>query len=197
MYEYRKLTPEERRKLVQERVARGYPPHEPPHPVQDREYYLLTAACYEHAHHMHTPLRRQELLNQIFEIMIAADIEIQAWVVLLNHYHLLVFVPDFQALRRCFKGIHGPTAVTWNREDSAPGRKVWYRFTDRAIRSEAHYFTTLNYIHYNPVKHGCAQSPYEWAESSVHWYMAHHGRDWLRDCWRTYPLRDYGKGWDD
>ncbi|HRQ38051.1 MAG TPA: transposase [Chloroflexota bacterium] len=197
MYEYRRLTPKERQQIMQERVARGYPPHEPPHLVQDREYYLLTAACYEHAHHMHTPLRRQELINQIFEIMIAAGIEIQAWVVLLNHYHLLVFVPDFQALRRCFKGIHGPTAVSWNREDGTPGRKVWYRFTDRAIRSEAHYYTTLNYIHYNPVKHGCAQSPYEWQESSVHWYMAHHGREWLRDIWRTYPLRDYGKGWDD
>lgn len=49
---------------------------------------------------------------------------------------------------------------------------------------------TLNYIHYNPVKH-------KWAESSVHWYLEHHGREWLRDVWRTYPVRDYGQGWDD
>jgi putative transposase len=41
------------------------------------------------------------------------------------------------------------------------------------------------------------KSPYEWAWSSVHWYLAEYGREWLQDVWRTYPLRDYGKGWDE
>ena len=197
MYEYRKLTPEEQQELVRQRKAQGYPPHAPPHPIQDRDYYLLTAACYQHTHHMHSSQRRQEILNRLFEIMISAGVEIQAWVVLLNHYHLLAFVPDFGVLGDCFKGVHGPTAVTWNREDGVSGRKVWYRFADRAIRSDAHYYTTLNYIHYNPVKHGWATSPYEWQESSVHWYLEHYGREWLRDSWRTYPVRDYGQGWDN
>ena len=197
MYEYRKLTPEEQQEIVRQRIAQGYPPHAPPHPIQDRDYYLLTAACYQHTHHMHSSQRRQEILNRLFEIMISAGVEIQAWVVLLNHYHLLAFVPDFGVLGDCFKGVHGPTAVTWNREDGVSGRKVWYRFTDRAIRSDAHYYTTLNYIHYNPVKHGWAASPYEWQESSVHWYLEHYGREWLRDSWRTYPVRDYGQGWDN
>jgi putative transposase len=197
MYEYRKLTPEEQQELVRRRLARSYPPHEPPHPIQDREYYLLTAACYEHAHHIHSTERRQEVLNRLFETMTAVNVEIRAWVVLPDHYHLLAFVPDFKTLGRSFKNVHGPTAVSWNNEEGANGRKIWYRFTDRAIRSPAHYYASLNYIHYNPVKHNCAASPYDWSESSVHWYLEHHGRDWLRDLWRTYPVRDYGKGWDD
>jgi len=85
----------------------------------------------------------------------------------------------------------------WNVEDGAPGRKVWCRYSDRAIRSERHYYTTLNYLHYNPVKHAVAESPYDWAWSSVHWYRAHRGRGWLRDVWGACPVRDYGKGWDD
>ncbi|MEH2373868.1 MAG: hypothetical protein V7K15_12515 [Nostoc sp.] len=55
----------------------------------------------------------------------------------------------------------------------------------------------MNYIHYNPVKHGWVKSPYNWAESSVHWYLENYGRDWLRSCWIEYPVRDYGKAWDD
>src|SRR5690606_15290729 len=51
MYEYRKLTPEQRQQLVEERQAKGYPPHQPPHPLQEENYYLLTAVCYEHQHH--------------------------------------------------------------------------------------------------------------------------------------------------
>ena len=197
MYEYRRLTPKEQQELVRQRLARGYPAHEPPHPIQDRDYYLLTAVCYEHAPHMQTPQRRQDVLDRLFTAMTNVGVEIRAWVVLPNHYHLLTFVPDFKLLGACFKEVHGPTAVTWNREDGRSGRKVWYRFTDRAMRSEAHYYTTLNYIHYNPVKHKWAASPYEWSESSVHWYLEHHGRDWLRDVWRTHPVRDYGQEWDD
>ena len=119
-----------------------------------------------------------------------------AWAVLLNHYHLLVHVTEFGALGDIFRLVHGPTAREWNLQDDALGRKVWYRFTDRAIRSERHYYTVLNYIHHNPVKHGWAESPYDWEESSVHWYLIHQGRDWLRDSWVRYPVRDYGRGWD-
>nr|WP_293099234.1 hypothetical protein [Okeania sp. SIO2F4] len=84
----------------------------------------------------------------------------------------------------------------WNLEDNLTG-KVWHSYSDRGIRSERHYYATLNYIHYNPVKHGYVNSPYDWQESSVHWYLKYEGRDWLRSCWIEYPLRDYGKGWDD
>lgn len=196
MYEYQKLSQKEREKLVWERVKKGYPPHSPPHPIRDRNYYLLTAACYKHTPFLKTEERRKELLDALFEVFIEAGIEIRAWVVLLNHYHLLVYLEDFDVLGDLFRTVHGRSAFNWNREDGVSGRKVWYRFADRAIRSERHYFTTLNYIHYNPVKHGLVDSPYAWAESSVHWYLEHEGKEWLQDMWRKYPIRDYGKGWD-
>jgi putative transposase len=47
------------------------------------------------------------------------------------------------------------------------------------------------------VKHGFVKSPYDWVESSVHWYLANQGREWLRDSWVKYPVLDYGKNWDD
>ncbi|MEJ2733933.1 MAG: transposase [Anaerolineae bacterium] len=197
MYEYRKLTPEQRQTLVEERRLRGHPPHQPPHLVLDQTLYLLTAACYEHRAHMHTPERRQTVLDLLFEQCIQHGMEIHAWAVLTNHYHFLVQVTEFQELGELFRRVHGPTAYEWNKEEQAQGRKVWYRYSDRAIRSEGHYYTTLNYIHYNPVKHELVASPYDWRWSSVHWYRETKGRAWLRDLWRRYPLRDYGKSWDD
>ena len=197
MYEYRRLTSEERIELLEHRRARGYPPHSPPHPVRDQPLYLLTATCYEHVCRMEAQCRRQQVLDALFEQFTSGGMEIHAWAVLPNHYHLLVHVMDFQVLGGIFRLVHGPTARFWNLEDGAPGRKVWYRFSDRAIRSERHYYTTLNYIHYNPVKHRWAESPYDWAESSVHWYLERRGREWLRDVWTRYPVREYGRGWDD
>jgi putative transposase len=196
MYRYRKLIHQERIELVEARRAQGFPPHSPPHPQQGASYYFLTATCYEHCMHIHTDARRHQILDGIFEQTILHGIELQAWVVLPNHYHLLAYVPDFKDLGQCFRRVHGPTARQWNVEDDALGRKVWYRFTDRRIRSERHYYTTLNYIHYNPVKHGCTTSPYDWPNSSVMWYVEHYGKTWLRDLWVSYPLRAYGETWD-
>ncbi len=197
MYEYRKLSPEERRQRVEERIRRGYPAHAPPHPVHEAQYYLITAACYEHRSHMSTVDRRHQLLIQWIEESHRRDLEITAWVVLPNHYHLLVRVDDFQEIGAIARLVHGRTSRSWNTLDRSPGRKVWYRYTDRAIRSERHYYTTLNYIHYNPVKHGLVASPYDWEPSSLGWYLERHGREWLRDLWSRYPLRSYGEGWDE
>jgi putative transposase len=197
MYEYRKLNEEQRAELVQQRLARGYPPHSPPHPVRDQPFYMLTGTCYEHAYHMLAPARRQRILDKLFEVFIEAGMEIIAWVVLPNHYHLLAHVTDFDLLGDVFRAVHGPASRDWNLEEQKPGRKVWYRYSDRAIRSERHFWTTVNYIHYNPIKHGWVTGPYDWVESSVHWYREEHGSDWLQDLWRRYPVRDYGRGWDD
>jgi len=197
MYEYRKLSKSEREELVQQRLAQGYPPHSPPHPIRDQEFYLLTTTCYEHKKHLHTSKRRQEILYLHFEQFIGRGMELRAWVVLPNHYHFLARVTQFSEIGPIFRKVHGSTARGWNLEDDSLGRQVWYRYTDRAIRSERHYYTTINYIHYNPVKHGYVNSPYEWVESSVHWYREHQGVEWFRDLWVEYPLKNYGKGWDD
>jgi putative transposase len=196
MYQYRKLTPQQKADIIQQRLAKGYPPHSPPHPVKNQEFYLLTATCYEHKNRLNSSQRRQELLNQLFASFINEGIEIIAWVILPNHYHLLASKVNFHSVSKQLRLIHGRLARQWNLEDNVTG-KFWYAYSDRAIRSERHYYTTLNYIHYNPVKHNWEQSPYDWEESSVHWYLKEKGRDWLRSCWLEYPVKNYGKGWDD
>src|SRR5512137_2987005 len=119
MYEYRNLTPEQRQQLVQERLARGYPPHQPPHPAREQRPYLLTAACYEHRHHLCTPGRRGAVLDLLFEQLIQHGLDIYGWVVLSNHYHVLVDVTEFEALGDALRLVHGRTAYTWNQEDEA------------------------------------------------------------------------------
>ena len=125
-----------------------------------------------------------------------AGSEILAWVVLANHYHILVNTVDFKQVSNIVRLIHGRLARQWNLEDNLSG-KVWYSYADRAIRSQRHYYATLNYIHYNPVKHNYVESPYDWEMSSVHWYMQERGKDWLRYSWVEYPVQNYGKGWDE
>ena len=35
------------------------------------------------------------------------------------------------------------------------------------MRSDRHFYSSLNYIHYNPVMHGLVESPYDWPWSKL------------------------------
>ncbi len=197
-YEYRRLLPEEREAVVQQRKARGYPLHAPPHPFRDAGQYLLTAANFEHVAIMASPDRRTEFEGRLLDVMKEAQAIVYAWVILINHYHILVGVETLNAVSRALQQLHGATSREWNLADGFTGkRRVWYKFSDRVIRNDAHFYRSVNYLHYNPVKHGLITDPYEWPWSSLHNYLTHNGREWLCKTWEDFPVDDFGKGWDD
>jgi len=195
-YEYRKMTPEQREAVVRLRVVKGFPLHSPPHVFKEKTYYLITAANFEHQHIMASAERRTEFQKLAMEKFQEADVELAAWVFLPNHYHVLAYMPVFAKLSLLFNRLHGVTSRTWNLEEHKVGRTVWYKFTDRMMRSEERYYTTLNYIHYNLVKHGYVKRLGEWEWSSFNRYLQEHGRDWLVEIWKNYPIKNYGEKWD-
>jgi putative transposase len=197
MYRFRRSTPAERLDLVFERLEREFPPHSPPHIDGPERSFLITAACYEHQQLMLEDSRRLELLDELRQVIKEPISSIEAWVVLPNHYHLLVDTANLGELGKALGLVHGRTSRRWNLEDDRPGRKCWYRFSDRAIRSDSHYFACLNYIHANPVKHGHVKSGLDWVTSSVHQFESELGIATLRDLWKKYPVGEMGRGWDD
>jgi putative transposase len=196
MYDYRTWTREQRAAALSERKQRGYPWHSPPHLAEAGRFRIITGTCYEHAKILATHERlawfEDELLNHIKN----QNLSCAAWVVLPNHYHLLVKIDHIKRFSRAQGQLHGRTSLEMNREDDEVGRKVWYRCQDRCMRSEAHYYTTLNYIHNNPVKHGYVDKWEDWPYSSFHWYLERKGRDWLLELWRDFPVLNYGDKWD-
>ncbi len=197
-YEYRKLTPEEIESILHERKERGYPLHAPPHPFRSPGYYQINAANYEHAPIMADLGRRTAFESRLIETMHEIDAEIAGWVVLPNHYHILLGVTAFNLIPQAVKKLHNGTSYEWNRMDGCSGkRRVWYKYTDRFIRNQAHYYQSLNYIHINPKKHGYVNDPYEWPWSSLSIYLEDKGREWLREQWVKFPPPADGEGWDE
>lgn len=177
-YKYRKLSPEEREQIVEERKQRGFPLHQPPHPFREAGSYLITAANFEHATIMASPERRASIQEILLNGFREIQAEIIGWVILLNHYHILANVESLDLVSNLLKQIHGSTSHEWNRQDGLTGkRKVWYRFADRMMRNEIYLNQTLNYIHYNPVKHGLVRDVYDWPWSSLFWYASEKGRN--------------------
>jgi putative transposase len=114
-----------------------------------------------------------------------------------NHYHALIQTENVLKLLFEIGRLHGRLAFQWNDEDNARGRKVFYGATERSMRTERHYWATLNYIHHNPVRHGYVKRWQDWRWSSASQFIATYGRDEAERIWREYPIRDYGAGWDD
>ncbi|MEM7067055.1 MAG: transposase [Cyanobacteria bacterium P01_B01_bin.77] len=64
-------------------------------------------------------------------------------------------------------------------------RDVWQRrFWEHTIRSEEELSAYLDYVHYNPVKHGLASCPHSWHHSSFNKWVAegHYRSDWACQC---------------
>ena len=198
-YEYRKLTAREREEIVHSRSEHGYPLHAPPHPFREAGYYLITAANFEHISVMDSIIRRTEFEILLLEAMSGIQAEAIAWVILSNHYHILVDVESLDSVSAALKYLHGKTSRKWNLEDNlTEKRRVWYKFSDRLMRSEKQLHQTFNYIHYNPVKHGYTDDIYSWPWSSIKLYENNQGRDWLQKQWKSNnPSDEFGRGWDD
>src|SRR5207253_952335 len=75
-------------------------------------------------------------------------------------------------------------------------RGIWQRrYWEHQIRDDDDMRRHIDYIHYNPVKHGHVTLPIEWPYSSLHWYIRN---GHLSKTWGTglgFDTNSYGEVW--
>ncbi len=197
MYLWRTLTTEQQKEVLEFRSNQHRPWHSPPLLFQEGRFHL-SAACYEHQAHIGVnPSRMGNFSQRLLETLDVNQTTICAWCVLPNHYHLLLETSDLKRLKQEIGKLHGRTSREWNLEEKTVGRTVWHRCADRGMRSERHYWATINYIHNNPVHHRYVSHWADWPFSSARDFLAQVGREKAVSIWSDYPVLDYGKGWDD
>ncbi len=130
---------------------------------------------------------------------LAHPFDIVAWVVLPDHMHAVWTLPpdvtDYALRWRAIKAIFSrglpATETTTATRLSRGERGIWQRrFWEHTIRDARDLENHVNYVHYNPVKHGHAALPAEWPLSSFHRYV----RDGLLPSnWTTDADLDVGE----
>ena len=124
MYQWRHLSSEQRAAVLAERQRHPRPWHGPPHVVDDSGLYLITAACYEHRPIIGiSPQRMAEFETELLKTTDEHSEQIFAWVVLPNHYHLLVEMTE-PTLSRGMKKIGGDYARWFNKRHRRVGHRV-------------------------------------------------------------------------
>jgi len=104
---------------------------------------------------------------------------LKALVVLPDHLHCIWTLPphdgDFSTRWRLIKTWFtkhcDPTAQAASQVANG-GRPLWQpRYWEHVLRDETDYRRHIDYIHFNPVKHGYAKAPIEWPYSSFQGYV--------------------------
>jgi putative transposase len=105
---------------------------------------------------------------------------IDAWVVLPNHLHCVWTLPpgdnDFsnrwKGIKIRFVQSLPPTEQRSHIRIAKGERGIWQRrFWEHAIRDEEDYGRHVDYVHWNPVKHGLVNCVADWPYSTFHRYV--------------------------
>jgi putative transposase len=198
MYRWRKMTPSQREAALKQRRESHRPLHSPPHYDNfETSYFMITAACFEHRPVIgNTPERMTDFESSLLAVLHASCRTVFAWTVLPNHYHVLVDIESVKGLLAEIGKLHGRSSFDWNGEDNQRGRQVWCNAAETEMKSEGHYYATLNYVLNNAVHHGYVHRWSEWPYCNAAQYLDTFGREKALAIWRAYPLFDYGKDWD-
>ncbi len=156
MYNWRELSEKQRDEVMEYRRIQRLPMHSPPHfDTDETRQFIFTAANYEHKHIIGKSAERMfECARALLAICSALDVLVYAWCLLPNHYHILLKTNRIKELRQEIGRFNGKSSFKWNGEDDARGRKVWHNCFERKMRSERHFYASLNYVLNNAVHHG-------------------------------------------
>ena len=124
----------------------------------------------------------RETLRQVKELH---PFVMLGYVLLPDHFHLLIRPTGDSNFSQIMHSLKPNFTKAYKKSVNISGRmKFWQkRFYDHIIRDETDLHHHLDYIHYNPVKHGLVTKPEDWQYSS---FLAWKQRGAYPDQW----------GWD-
>jgi putative transposase len=158
--------------------------------------YFFTVVSYRRQQILCDPPIRNALRNAIKDTQLKYPFTIDAWVLLPDHLHCIWTLPEGDAdfSRRWSLIKHRVSLVCadeykqnkWITSSKKKRREstLWQRrFWEHQIRDQTDFDRHLDYIHYNPVKHGLCGRPGLWPYSTLHRYIKEekYSCDWAAD----------------
>ena len=133
--------------------------------------YFFTLVTHQRTPFFSTANNVQLFKSALKNVKNKRPFNLNAIVILPDHLHCLWHLPghdtDYSTRWRLIKSNFSKQLTTSvNHRNEKP---VWQRrFWEHTIRSEDDWRRHIEYIHYNPVKHGLVSAPKDWPHSSFH-----------------------------
>ena len=160
-------------------------PHTPAHLLLDHTPYFITGAIKFKRHLLKQAELKTTLITEFKSYFEEYRWELHHWVILDNHYHLLGKSLHGKDLPQIIRSVHSRTAKEIKAATNCQ-TPVWWNYWDYCPRHETDYYVRLNYLLYNPVKHGYVTSLNDYPFSSFHHTLEQVGRETLQTQFKTY-----------
>lgn len=170
--------------------------------------YFFTVVTHGRRPILTYPEVRQALREGISKVRQSMPFSIEAWVLLPDHLHTIWTLPERDAgyasrcavikscvTKRC-KNLFGPgEKVSISRSHRQEGGVCQRRFWEHVIRDEPDFHRHLDYLHWNPVKHGYVKTPMDWPYSTIHRFVAQgfYPPNWGGGGVDEYPADNFGE----
>ena len=162
----------------------------PPHIIKENGYFFLTSRTVDGQWYLQPDKYKDILLRIIKEKSVKFNFPLIAFVILYNHYHLIVNIKEAGVLSKFMNEINGASSREINKADHVIERKIWWNYFDKFLAGEKDFYIHLNYIHQNPIKHGVIKD-LKYKFSSYRAWQKKRGKEFLEDCFRKYPIVDF------
>jgi putative transposase len=146
--------------------------------------YFFTVVSYQRQPILCDSVIRNALRAAIKTVRASSPFVIDAWVLLPDHLHCVWTLPDGDAdfstrWRQIKRAVSLMCGDEYHRDDLMSASKlkhrestIWQRrFWEHRIRDDEDFARHVDYIHFNPVKHGHAQQAVDWPYSTFHRYV--------------------------
>jgi len=144
--------------------------------------YFFTVVTYNRQRFLCQPENAELLRNAFRYVMKQRPFKIDAFVLLPEHLHCIWTLPqdddNFSMRWRLVKSYFSRHCESQYQEgvsvsrEKRKGQLIWQnRFWEHIIRDDDDFAKHIDYIHYNPVKHGLVKSPKDWEYSSFKRYV--------------------------
>src|SRR5256885_8471199 len=146
-------------------------PHAPVHRLSENGVYFVTAATLYKKQLLDLPQKRDLLETMLLAETKRAGWQLEASVVLSNHYHFVARGDsESMHLGNFLRQFHSKSAIAINKLDAKSDRKIWYNFRDTKLTHQYSYLARLNYVHQNAVKHGLVGMANQYKWCSAAWF---------------------------
>ena len=138
--------------------------HNPPHLFRPNSHYFITGATLGRNHFFDTVGIKNKMVEYLFKSFKHYEWEIEDWVLLDNHYHLMAVAPqDASKLPRIINNFHRFSSLYIRKiRPELERTQIFYNYWDTCIDFESSYFSRIHYLWLNPEKHGYVKDAKEW-----------------------------------
>ena len=146
--------------------------------------YFFTVVSYRRQVILCEPSIREALRAAIVSVRRRRPFTIDAWVLLPDHLHCIWTMPlgdmDYatrwgmikrQVSVQCREDYQRPEWITASKRKHRESTIWQRRYWEHQIRDDRDFARHVDYVHYNPVKHGLCHQAVDWPYSTFHRYM--------------------------